>query len=111
MLSRRFCLAVLALSVFATASLVESTVHASRTRLTDDPVAKTKVLKRGSRFDGAAQIRAGSYFSPGRHHKLQVDANDTRQIEDALSAGAVEVADYGSFKIFDMDERAVTVAA
>src|SRR5262249_7154219 len=90
---------------------VESTVHASRTRPTEDHGSRTKVLKKGSRFDGATQIRAGSYFSPGRHHKLQVDATDTRQIQDAVSAGAVELADYGSFKIFEMDERAVAVAA
>ncbi len=56
-------------------------------------------VKAGSVY-GRNSINAGSYRSPGRLHKAVV----------AKSSGAIEIADYGSFKLLAMDESALASA-
>jgi hypothetical protein len=112
MCCRRLVFAVLVLAVFTAASLFGSGVQASRQRLlaTSATIKKRQKPTRG-RFNSAAQVRAGGYLSPGHHHKLMLDSTDAAGIQRALDDGAVELADYGSFRLFSIDERALGVAA
>ena len=52
-------------------------------------------------------VNAGSYRSPGALHKALVSTDDPNGIAQAISAGAVEIADYGTFKLFAMDQPAL----
>ena len=52
-------------------------------------------------------VNASSYRSPGRLHKAVVSGDDSNAIAQARAAGAIEIADYGSFKLFAMDEGAL----
>jgi len=49
-------------------------------------------------------VTASSYRSPGKLHKAIVDASDANALALASAAGAVEIADYGSFKLFAMHD-------
>src|SRR3954464_1587987 len=40
---------------------------------------------------------------PGRLRKVVIDANDAEAISRAVASGATEVADYGSYRLFVMD--------
>src|SRR5882724_2115243 len=59
---------------------------------------------------GRSSIKAGSYRSPGRLHKAVVSSADTNALAQAKSSGAIEIADYGSFKLLAMDESALASA-
>src|SRR6185436_5251093 len=57
-----------------------------------------------------ASISAGSYRSPGKLHKAIIQSQDLESLAQAKAAGAIEIADYGSFKLFALDEGALAVA-
>ena len=63
-------------------------------------------VKAGSVY-GRSSINAGSYRSPGRLHKAVVSSADANALAQAKSSGAIEIADYGSFKLLAMDESAL----
>jgi hypothetical protein len=48
-----------------------------------------------------------SYRSPGRLHKAFVSSDDPDALAQAIAAGAVEIGDYGSFKLLAMNESAL----
>ncbi len=52
-------------------------------------------------------VNASSYRSPGRLHKAVVSGDDPTALAQAMSAGAIVTADYGSFKLLAMDEGAL----
>ena len=52
---------------------------------------------------GLATINS-SYRSPGRLHKVMVSSDDQHLLELAMSSGAAQIADYGSFKLLAMNE-------
>jgi hypothetical protein len=54
-----------------------------------------------------ASIEARSYRSPGTLHKLVVSNDDSEALTQARAAGAVEIADYGSFRLFVVDDGAL----
>ena len=54
-----------------------------------------------------SSIDAGSYRSPGRLHKAVVSSDDSDTLARAVASGAVEIADYGSFKLLAMNESAL----
>lgn len=57
-----------------------------------------------------SSISASSYRSPGRLHKAVVSTDDPDALAQARAAGAIEIADYGSFKLLAMDESALASA-
>ncbi|HSE37874.1 MAG TPA: hypothetical protein VLG74_11265, partial [Blastocatellia bacterium] len=48
-----------------------------------------------------------SYRSPGKLHKAVVSTDDPDALARAHAAGAIEIADYGSFKLFALDASAL----
>ncbi|HSB10473.1 MAG TPA: hypothetical protein VLM38_13375, partial [Blastocatellia bacterium] len=94
----------LAVCFFAVALFV-SISAASASRLSGwsggrSPIKTGIVYQRSS-------IDAGSYRSPGRLHKAVVSSDDSDTLARAVASGAVEIADYGSFKLLAMNESAL----
>ncbi|MGA9771950.1 MAG: S8 family serine peptidase [Blastocatellia bacterium] len=54
-----------------------------------------------------AVIDARSYRSPGRLRKVMIPADDQTAMAEARSSGAIEISDYGSFKLLVMDDAAL----
>jgi hypothetical protein len=48
-----------------------------------------------------------SYRSSGKLHKAVIPADDSESLARAIGVGAIEIADYGSFKLLAMDETAL----
>ncbi|HLF82664.1 MAG TPA: hypothetical protein VI837_00655, partial [Blastocatellia bacterium] len=55
-------------------------------------------------------VSASSYRSPGPLHKAVVSSDDSNAFAQAKAAGAIEIADYGSFKLLAIDESALEQA-
>ena len=49
----------------------------------------------------------GSYRSPGKLHKAVVSSDDPDALAEAVASGAIEIADYGSFKLLAIGEDAL----
>ena len=62
---------------------------------------------KASRLYRACSVDAGSYRSPSGLHKVLIANNDSKALTLARSQAAVQLADYGSFKLFAMDEAAI----
>src|SRR5712692_6944947 len=60
-----------------------------------------------SRLYSAGSIGAGSYRSPGKLHKVLIANNDSEALARAKAQAAVQIADYGSFRLLVMDEAAI----
>ncbi len=58
-------------------------------------------------FAGGRSVGAETYRSPGALRKVVISADDAEGLAFALAAGAVEVADYGSFKLYAMGQPAL----
>ena len=58
-----------------------------------------------SRLYSAGSIDAGSYRSPGKLHKVLIANNDYQAL--ARAKGAIQIADYGSFRLLVMNEAAI----
>lgn len=59
---------------------------------------------------GGATINARGYRSPGHLRKVLIAANDDKAIAQAKEADAIEMADYGSFKLFVIRDDALEAA-
>src|SRR5512143_613519 len=94
----------LAFCFFAVALFV-SISAASASRLSSGALGRS-TIKTGIVHQGNS-IDAGSYRSPGRLHKAVVSSDDPDTLARAIAAGAIEIADYGSFKLLAMDESAL----
>src|SRR5436190_23914014 len=93
----RLSLLIIAVAVLASASVVTANRGVSEGR--------ARSAKRKRPFAGAP-VNAQSYRSSGLH-KIIVSNDNTQAIADARSAGAVEISDYVSFKLFELDESAL----
>src|SRR6266852_3837837 len=58
-----------------------------------------------SRLYSAGSIDAGSYRSPGKLHKVLIANNDYQALAQAKAA--IEIADYGSFRLLVMNEAEI----
>jgi hypothetical protein len=92
-----FCF--LAIALFLSISAVSANRLSSG--ITERSTAKAVSLHQRS------SINAGSYRSPGTLHKAVVSSDDSNGLAQAKAAGAVEIADYGSFKLLAMDQAAL----
>jgi hypothetical protein len=63
--------------------------------------------KYAQNYHAAASVNARAYRSPGQLHKITIAADETAAIEDAKKMGAVEISDYGSFKLFALHQSAL----
>jgi hypothetical protein len=57
-----------------------------------------------------SSISATSYRSPGKLHKATIPSQDLTALTQAKASGAIEIADYGSFKLLAMDNDALQSA-
>ena len=96
----------LALAVFIAASLVGANAGAAHQQIFD----KSNLGNSGAGFGGARWVRPGAYFSPGGHHKLMIEASRVAETDRALEAGAVQTADYGSFRVLSIDDSSLQSA-
>lgn len=55
----------------------------------------------------SSSISASSYRSPGKLHKAVIPSQDLEALARAKASGAIEIADYGSFKLLAMDNGAL----
>jgi Subtilase family len=102
-MNRGLLVSLIAVAIFALTSIVAADGRLFST--VDDNSrhqAKTEAASRG-----AMTINARAYRSPGRLRKVVIDTNDSEAIASALARGAAEVGDYGSFKLFVMDNAAL----
>lgn len=67
-------------------------------------------VKKAETFLGARAINARAYRSPGQLRKVMIAATDATAIAQARSSGAIEVSDYGSLKLFVIDQPALEAA-
>ncbi len=63
--------------------------------------------KYAQNYHAAASVNTRAYRSPGGLHKITIDVNETAAIESAKKLGAVEISDYGSFKLFALHQDAL----
>src|SRR4051794_39042148 len=102
-MNRGLLISLIAVAIFALTSIVAADGRLFST--VDDNSrhqAKTEAASRG-----AMTINARAYRSPGRLRKVTIDTNDSEAIASALARGAAEIGDYGSFKLFVMDNAAL----
>lgn len=57
-----------------------------------------------------SSVNSASYRSPGKLHKAVLSTDDQDALARAREAGAIEIADYGSFKLFALDASALVRA-
>lgn len=73
--------------------------------------ATGEASEKSARLNFGSSIPASSYRSPGRLHKIVVSSDDAQGLERATGAGAVQIADYGSFKLLAIDETSLEGAS
>ena len=83
--------------IIVTAAFVSVSV-VSAGRKPDIPEKQTR--------SNAGSITPRSYRSPGRLHKIIVSKDDSEMLAEVLAEGAVEISDYGSFKLLAFDDSA-----
>ncbi len=94
----RFVLCFLAIALCASISAV------SAKRLSSG-VAKLPIDKTGH-ITQLSSINK-SYRSSGKLHKAVISADNSESLARAIDAGAIQIGDYGSFKLFALDEGAL----
>jgi subtilase family protein len=95
-------------SLIAVAMLIAASIagaDAGRSLITDRPEQTESKLAAPRR--AISTISAHTYRSPGALHKIVIEASNTASLAQAESAGATEIADYGSFKLFVLAGGAV----
>ena len=88
-----------AIALFVSISVVGASRDASRVS------QRSSIKTRGAHERNS--VDANSYRSPGKLHKAVVSASDSEALSRARATGAVEIADYGTFKLFALDEGAL----
>ncbi len=88
---------LLFLFVVLGALVASSAVEADMRSLFDQPIAPDKSKRP---FRETSTAGSASYRSPGYLRKVVIDSDDEKAISEARASGAMEVADYGSFKLF-----------
>jgi len=102
-MNRGLLISLIAVALFALTTIVAADGRLFST--VDDNLrhyAKAQVAGRS-----AMATNARAYRSAGRLRKVVVDTNDAEAIASALARGAAEIGDYGSFKLFVMDNDAL----
>lgn len=95
---KRLGLCFIAVAVLASISAVTASRGSS--------VSGTPSAKRARAY-ASASIEARSYRSPSKLHKVVVSNDDPEALTQILAAGAVEISDYGSFRLFIVDDGAL----
>jgi hypothetical protein len=93
---------LITIAVFILTSAVGANVQKKLKRGSDRDHFKTAKANRRS-----AAVNARSYRSPGRLRKVVISADDQSGLAEATASGAIEISDYGSFKLLIMDDTAL----
>lgn len=102
----RSYLFLIAVAVFASIFTFGSTAGPVSIASRASSVNRTPSSKRTSAYAGAP-IAPRLYRSAGKLHKLVVPNDDPDALTQARAAGAVEISDYGSFRLFAIDDSAL----
>ncbi|HJQ22457.1 MAG TPA: S8 family serine peptidase [Blastocatellia bacterium] len=102
-MNRGLLVSLIAVMLFALTAIVAADFSTADDNIR--PTAKTLAASRS-----AMRTDARAYRSPGRLRKVIIDANDADALARAAASGATIVADYGSFKLFVMDNDALNIA-
>ena len=103
-MNRGLLVSLIAVALFSLTAIV----GADFSTADDNARASAKTLAAGR---SAMTTDARAYRSPGRLRKVVIDANDAEALARAWASGAQAVADYGSFKLFVMDNDALETDA
>src|SRR5262245_10658686 len=95
----RLAFCFFALALFVSISVVDAN------RQTSDAAGGPSIKTRGPHE--RSTVTASSYRSPGKLHKAVVNGSDSNALAEAKAAGAVEIADYGSFKLLAFHDVAL----
>jgi hypothetical protein len=63
--------------------------------------------KEALNYYAAAKVNARTYRSSGNLHKITIAAHETTAIEHLKNSGAIEISDYGSYKLFALQQTAL----
>lgn len=66
--------------------------------------ASADALKLRQAHQGTAAMTAPSYRSASGLHKIVIAADERERLEQARQAGALEIADYGSYRLFGVNQ-------
>jgi hypothetical protein len=91
-------------SFLALAIFIATSTGASARKNLSSSSHVDRAQKKAMTFGSAASLGAGSYRSPGRLRKIIVNASDAEAVDRTIRAGAVEIADYGSYSLFVIEQ-------
>jgi hypothetical protein len=97
-------------SIALSALIASTSVVADLRPAFDSPDRLSGRNKAADSYLEAATASVAAYRSPGPLRKIVIDSVDSASIAEAVNAGAVEVADYGSFKLFVIDHAGLALA-
>ena len=96
----RRVLFLIALSIFVATSAAIARVES---RLGDsNSLVRTRAKPDAKAYRGFS-VAASTYRSPARLRKIVIQAGDRALLDRAKASGAIELAEYGSFKLIVMD--------
>jgi hypothetical protein len=98
----RRVLFLIALAVFLATSAAVARVE----RRFQDSTSRAVGASKAAAYHGF-RIAASSYRSPAKLRKVVIQTGDSPALEQAIASGAIELADYGSFKLFAMGQQAI----
>jgi hypothetical protein len=90
---------ILIVALFATVAMVGFSTSSSADEDSFHPAQKKAQPKHG-----AARIDSRSYRSSSGLHKIIISSDENAAIQQAREAGATEIADYGSYKLFVLNQ-------
>ncbi|MFY9607865.1 MAG: S8 family serine peptidase [Blastocatellia bacterium] len=100
-----------ALSLIAVAIFIATSAAVAKVEsLLGDSSKQARASKLKAETRAGFTAAASAYRSPSQLRKVVIQASDVRAVERATASGAVELADYGSFKLFAMKQPALEEA-
>src|ERR1700742_51304 len=103
-MNRRLLVSLIAVAAFALTSIVAADGKKLFSKPDESPTPASKSLAVNRH---AMAINSRDYRSPGTLRKVIIDKNDTETLANAAADGATEIGDYGSFKLFAVNNDAV----
>ncbi|HSF24091.1 MAG TPA: S8 family serine peptidase [Blastocatellia bacterium] len=96
-------MSLIAVAIF----IATSAAVANRENLLDDSAKRAGASKLKAATRPGFTAAASAYRSPSSLRKVVIQASDARALERATASGAIELADYQSFKLFALEQPAL----
>jgi hypothetical protein len=100
----------LILSIILAAAFITAVVGADSKQILrrTDKMNDRTMAKTARALPAASSVKPQTYRSPGRLRKVVINTADTDAMATAQASGAIELADYGSFKLMALDDATMT---